>query len=146
MQLTHATGCIVPHSAPCGQNVDRTHTSWAQGPNSRPLNTPDHRSDSAALCEADKNRFKFSDGRSTQLQKVLNSGLTAGVASSFADLVFGSEELGPVHGLGEAQVCVVLQHHMPSTHLLQRAQAKPAQVLHIYHHQTVLTESRAGHL
>lgn len=88
----------------------------------------------------------FSDGRSTQLQKELNSGLTAGVASRFADLVFGFEELGPVHGLRVAQVWVVLQRHVPSTHLLQWAQAKPAQVLHLHHHQTVLTERRTGHL
>lgn len=72
------------------------------------------------------------------------SGLTAGAVDRFVGLVFASEEAGPLHGLGVAQVGVLLQQDVPGAHLLQGAQAEPLQVLHLHHHQTVLTERKTG--
>lgn len=68
-----------------------------------------------------------------------------GVVAHADLLVAGFKEAFPLLGLGEAHVDVVLQHHHPSTHLLQRAQAQPKQMLQLNHCQTVLPEEgRSG--
>ncbi len=75
--------------------------------------------------------------------------LTADVRGSvvaYADgLVSGSEEAGPLVRLGVAELRVITQHHPPGTHLLQRAQTEPAQVLRSHYRQTMLPgENRCG--
>ena len=141
--LTPAAGCRVAHSAPCGQSADMTHTWWAPGPSSRPPNTPGHRCDSPALCEAEQNVSYSSGSCSPQScsEADKRSGLTTYVGQRvvFDGLVSGSEEVGPLYGVGVAQLQVLLQTHPPRAHFFQGAQTQPLQVLHLYHHQTVLT-------
>lgn len=78
----------------------------------------------------------------THSQK-LTADAGGGVALDCDGLIAGSEEAGPLPGVGVAELGVILQHHLPSTHLPQRAQPQPAQVLGSHHHKAVLpTEDR----
>lgn len=69
-----------------------------------------------------------------------------GVVAHADALLAGFEEAGPLVAPQVAQLGVVPYHHVSGTHLFQRAQAEPAQVLGPHHRQTVLTGETGGHV
>lgn len=74
----------------------------------------------------------------THIQK-LTADVRGGVVEQADGLVAGSEEAGPLVWPGVAELRVVLHLHSAATHLLQRAQTQPAEVLRMQHQETVQT-------
>lgn len=61
-------------------------------------------------------------------------------------LLDGSEQVVPLVGPRVAELRVVPHQHPAGTHLLQRAQTEPAEVLRPHHRQTVLTAEERVHM
>lgn len=85
-----------------------------------------------------------SGGTSTHAEK-LTADVGGGDVTQRDNLIRGPEEAAPLVGAGVAQGGAVFDHHPPSAHLLQRAQAQPAEARRPHYRQAVMSAGQTSH-